>query len=175
MKSLFWIFIIVCFTINCSTSITAVDDSGKLTIYTDKSVYEWIPDTQDSNPASVLITGTIFHNLKTVFFTRMGDGFNSSDDQDLLYIASGTTAYVQKYDANSKTWDNVSEIGPLSAGVRFVTLKNDKTYEVQTYLVNKNNLIGTGLFRFKVDYYTVMDPSGTDQNYTDYSNIFEIR
>lgn len=150
----------------------AGDDSaaGNLDISVQKSEYQWTPEDLG---ASRQIQATIRNNSTLTYFSKLGDGFNSSIDQDNLFVADGSGASIERFNPDGM-WSAMPR-DLLIEGTRFVALRPQTSYRLTAaplYLWRGDE---SGQFRFKVEYFDRVDPSPEISPKVDYSNIFTIR
>lgn len=80
------------------------------------------------------------------YFARLGDGFNASADQSPLFLASGTSARLERLTANQ--WVEV-QLGTLVEGSRVVALRARRTYALRAALTSA---LTPGTYRVVVGY-----------------------
>jgi len=143
--------------------------AGNLEIVSQQSEYSWTPDDLGS---SRQIQATIRNTSDRTYYAKLGDGFNSSIDQDDLFIADGTNGFIEKFNPNG-SWSAMPR-DLLIEGTRFVALRPQKNYQLKAaplYFWRGDEI---GQFRIKVEYFDRIDPSPEISPKMDYSNVFTI-
>lgn len=133
----------------CSDSVgSSWNVNTDVTISLSKSIYRW-----DEIPPSdgLAVTATVENQGDQVYFSRLGDGFNSLDEQDLLYVATGSDAFLER--STSGSWHQV-ERATLVEGVKVVTLNPSGSYTLMAYLLGDRI---TGTFRLRIAFGTSSD------------------
>jgi hypothetical protein len=150
-------------------SVSGYDDAaGNLEITTQKVEYTWGPEDLG---ASRQIEATVFNHSVRTYYARLGDGFNSSIDQEILFIAEGSGGSIERYGSEG-TW-RVMPRSLLVEGTRFVTLRPQKAYRLQAYLGSWRG-DEVGQFRIKVEYFERNEPPPGTTPKVDYSHAFTI-
>jgi hypothetical protein len=142
--------------------------AGWLSIKTDKHSYRWEPDDLTT---SGLIYATLKNESDSTLYAMMGDGFNSSIDQQNLYVAQGTGGYIQRQHADG--WWEVMPRGWIIEGTRFIALRPGESYRLSAP-VHEWSGTETGVFRFEVEYFDRIEPEPGALPFVDYSNAFTI-
>jgi len=144
-----------------------VDGSGFLAIQTTKPVYSW---NDDSSGFLLTVEATIRNSSNRSFYARIGDAFNSSIDQEQLFVAQGSDGAIEKQLA-ATSWA-VVESGILIEGVKVIAIRAGETYELFGLVAGARS---TGTFRIRLDYADRPEGEPGRQTYRDYSNEFVIR
>jgi hypothetical protein len=139
--------------------------AGQLSIQTSAPEYARSAETEDL----LEVRATIRNDSPQTFYARLGDGFNGSMDQELLFAASGSDGYVERR-TSSETWLAVQG-GILIEGVRVIALRPGTQYQLSALVTDAGS---TGVHRIRVDYSDRPDGGATGRR-TDYSNTFVIR
>jgi hypothetical protein len=142
----------------------ANDAAHVLVVTTSKTTYSW----DEVGPHGGGIVATIVNPVAHDYFSRVGDGFNSSMDQPTTYIAMGTEATVerQKRDAS---WSAVPT-GILIEGSRVVALRGSGRYQLRGILTEPSQV---GTLRIRLRYRASTEPDAPIL--TDYSAPFYVR
>jgi hypothetical protein len=140
------------------------DAKGNLKIMTSKTEYTWQGD-------GLGMQATIHNESDQTYYAKLGDRFNSSIDQENLFVAEGSTGYIERLNSDG-SWSAMPR-GILIEGVRFVALRPQQTYRLSAslYAWHGNE---TGQFRIKVEYFDRIDPPPATSPMVDYSNVFTI-
>jgi len=114
------------------------------------------------------LRATVFNqNPDQTYFANLGDGFNSSLDQERLYIAEGTGGYVERLTPDG-SWLPIPR--PLLVeGSRFVALRPRQTYQLVLPAINVGKI-----FRLKIEYFDQIDPAPGATPRVDYSTNFDF-
>ncbi len=114
------------------------------------------------------LQATIFNqNPDQTYFAKLGDGFNSSLDQERLYIAEGTGGDVERMTPDG-SWLPIPR--PLLVeGSRFVALRPRQTYQLVLPAINAGKI-----FRVKIEYFDQIDPAPGTIPRVDYSANFDF-
>ncbi|MGH7449811.1 MAG: hypothetical protein ACRENG_00545 [bacterium] len=150
-------------------SVTGYENAaGNLEIRAQKVEYTWGPEDLG---ASRQIEATVFNHSDRTYYAMLGDGFNSSLDQETLFVAEGSGGFVER-DESEGSWRAMPR-SMLFEGTRFVALRPQKTYRLLAYLgLWRGN--ETGQFRIKVEYFDRNDPPQGTNPKVDYSYAFTI-
>ncbi|MEN8191613.1 MAG: hypothetical protein ABFS12_02275 [Bacteroidota bacterium] len=176
MKQIICFFIIVIFSfllLTCSddgiTEISDQDDIYKdyLQIQTAKSQYS---HSEDFHNSYAHISGTVTNTTQDTFYSKLGDAFNSSIDQDVFLIANKTDGFYE-FKNSSNNWASVEQ-GHLIEGSKVIRILPETQYTVQaTAIIDSNQ---TGNFRLRIQYYRNYDEAIVD-TLQDISNVFTIK
>ncbi|MGH7490776.1 MAG: hypothetical protein ACREOO_00125 [bacterium] len=142
--------------------------AGYLSIHTDKNSYRWQPNDLSR---SGLIYATLTNNSDITFYAMMGDGFDSSFDQQNLFVAQGTGGAIERKHADG-SWE-VMPRAWLIEGTRAVALRPRASYRLSAP-VHEWCGTETGVFHVKVEYFDRIDPEPGSLLFFDYSNVFTI-
>jgi hypothetical protein len=145
---------------------------GHLIIKTDQRVYQWNPN---EDRKQVIIQGTLRNNSAEIFYSRLGDYYESSSAQGKLFIADNSAGYIEKYDPANGSWKRVQILLLMIEGPRMTALSNGMSYAIYAHLSIENNRTEKGLYRIRIDYYREETPTESSLLYHDYSNVFELR
>jgi hypothetical protein len=150
-------------------SVTGYENAfSNLEITTQRAEYTWGPEDLG---ASRQIEATVFNHSDRTYYAKLGDGFNSSLNQETLFVAEGTGGFIER-DESDGSWRAMPR-GMLIEGTRFVALRPQKNYRLMTSLYNWRG-DETGQFRIKIEYFDQMDPPPGSSPHVDYSQVFEI-
>lgn len=141
--------------------------TGNLSIRTQKWEYTW--GTDDLGTSRQIEAALINISAQTLY-ANLGDGFDSSIEQDNLFIAEGTGGFVEQ-SASNGVWTPMPR-GILIEGSRFVALPPNRSYRLLAYL--PWNPTETGTFRLRVEYFNQITPPPGTEPMNDFSNIFSI-
>ncbi|MCI0696172.1 hypothetical protein L0337_29740 [candidate division KSB1 bacterium] len=142
--------------------------AGNLEIRAQKVEYTWGPEDLG---ASRQIEATVFNHSERTYYAMLGDGFNSSLDQETLFVAEGTGGFIELNESEG-SWRAMPR-SLLFEGTRFVALRPQKTYRLLADLgAWRGN--ETGQFRIKVEYFDRNDPPPGTTPKVDYSHAFTI-
>ncbi|MCC6317562.1 MAG: hypothetical protein IT361_07715 [Gemmatimonadaceae bacterium] len=141
------------------------DAANILTVSTRKATYPW----NEVSFAGDGIVATIANLSTRDYFSRIGDFFGGSGDQDPVYIAGGTDAAVERLAADG-SW-TVLPTGILIEGSKVVGLRSGKTYELRGHL-EEPRVVGT--MRLRLRYFTTPNTAGVTP-LVDYSPPFVVR
>lgn len=138
-----------------------LESAAELQITPTQDVFRW------GDPAEGLAVEATVSNTGTLsYYSRLGDGFNAADEQDLLFVAEGTSAWLERREGS--TWVAV-ERPFLVEGTKVVRLRGGAEYRLVATLTDRDQ---TGTFRFRV---TVgLDPDGTGSQSEAVSSTFSI-
>ncbi len=155
-------------TIYSQEFVVVLQVAGQLRIATEKNAYRW---TSNDLNASRLIQATLTNTSHTTFYARLGDGYNSSLDQQELFVAQGSGGHIERQHDDS-SWQPMPR-GILFEGTRFIALRPQQNHRM---LATLQQWIGneSGQFRFKVEYFDRLDPAPVVLPMVDYSNVFVI-
>jgi hypothetical protein len=143
--------------------------AGNIEILLDKPGYSWASDDLGS---SRQIQVTIISRSDRTYYANLGDGFDSSIDQDDLAVAEGSGASIERFNPDG-TWSAMPR-DLLIEGTRFVALRTRKSYRLTAEPLYFWDGDETGQFRIKVEYFDRIDPSPDVSPKVDYSNVFTI-
>ncbi len=165
------------FIFNCGknpiASLTSNDGYGALSIKTEKYIYVW--QQSEFSKKVLYIHSTLENRSTNIYYSKVGDFFNSASEQDLLFIAENSAGYLEKYNELDNLWYEVKNIlPPLIEGSRFVSIKQFKLYSIHASLYIKKDEEEKGIYRFRIDYYDDENLEASTLPYKDYSNTFEI-
>jgi hypothetical protein len=150
-------------------SVTGYENAaGILEISAQKVEYTW--GSEDLG-ASRQIEATVFNHSDRAYYARLGDGFNSSLDQEILFVAEGTGGFIER-NKSDDSWRAMPR-GMLIEGTRFVALRPQKSYRLLAYLGSWQGN-ETGQFRIKIEYFDRNDPPPGTAPKVDYSHAFTI-
>ena len=142
-------------------------DGAGLTIQSAATIYNWSDKDFSSNRRVIATISNISSNS---YYSVIGDRFNSSLDQETLFVAKGSDGYLE-ISIGYGAWSSL-ERTMLIEGVGTVILRPGKQYELLVLLPGTDQ--PTGTFRFKINYSTQNGGTG-GQTFTDYSNTFVIK
>jgi hypothetical protein len=133
----------------CSDSVSSVPDlEADIAVATPELEYHW----DNLEPGNGLAIQALLTNQGTrSYYARLGDAFNAMDEQSVLFVATGSDAFLDR--AVSSEWVPV-ERATLIEGVKVVALTPGSTYTLMTYFLGGNT---TGTFRLRVQYMTSPD------------------
>ena len=112
---------------------------------------------------------TLTNTSQDTFYTKLGDGFNTSIDQDYLSIAQLTDGYFEKH-TSYNNWENLN-LSSLFEGSRIIRIVPSRKYTLTASAHCDSNI--EGIFRLKVNYYKSYSQTAVD-TLKDISNIFSI-
>lgn len=122
--------------------------AAEIRITPSQDVFRW------GDPAEGLSVEATVSNTGTLsYYSSLGDGFNAADEQDLLFVAEGTSAWLERREG--ATWVAV-ERPFLIEGTKVVRLRGGADYRLVATLNDRDQ---TGTFRFRVTF--GVDPDGT--------------
>lgn len=147
------------------------EEYNKLSINTDSTIYTW---QEDESKNYIYIQGTISNGSDTVFYSRIGDGFGPLE-QELLYIASFSDGYIEKYSESDDFWKERELNFFLQEGVRVVPIRPSQDYSILCRLSKNIDEDETGKYRIRIEYYDINNPDSTVIPFLDYSNTFELQ
>jgi len=173
IKKCFLILLPILFLAFCSEddndeSIENSGGFGKLTISTDSKVYTW---QNGESEDMIILQGSLTNETDSIYYTSMGD-YYSSDEQFQLFVACNSSANIEKYRKNDKSWYEVEICSYLIEGSKYIALNPSVIYSISGHLRKDKNTSEAGIYRIRVDYY---DKNVLKTPYRDYSNIFEIQ
>ncbi len=142
--------------------------AGNLEIRTQKVDYTWGPGDLG---ASRQIEATVFNHSDRTYCAMLGDGFDSSLDQEILFVAEGTGGFIERNESDG-SWRAMPR-SLLIEGTRFIALRPQKTYRLLAYLGSWQGN-ETGQFRIKIEYFDRSDPPAGTTPKVDYSHAFAI-
>ena len=143
----------------------------KLFINTDTTIYTW---QQGESKDFIIIQGTLTNESDSIFYSRLGDGFGPSE-QEQLFIACNSEGYIEKYNESDKSWNEKDLCLYLIEGSRFVSVRPSQDYSIFGHLAKNRDENETGIYRIRIDYYDIENPDSIATPYHDYSNSFEIK
>ena len=157
----------------CEKNPVSYNGYGAISIKTEKSTYIW--QQEESN--KVLHINSILENSsKSIYYSNVGDGYNSESEQDFLFIAGNSAGCLEKYDAANDLWYEAKNLlGFLYEGSKFVFIKPSKKYSLRASLHIKNDAEEKGKYRFRIDYYNNVNQDVNAIPLRDYSNTFLIK
>jgi len=152
---------------------TFVSEGGynKLSINTDTTTYSW---QQGEFKDYIIIQGTTTNESDSIFYSRLGDGFGPSE-QEQLFIACNSEGYIEKFNEFDKSWIEKDLCLYLIEGSRFVPVRPSQDYSIYGHLVKNRDENETGIYRIRIDYYDIIKPDSNATPFQDYSNSFEIK
>ncbi len=155
---------------NCSKDQNPLLPNGeefnrKLEIKTEKSEYYIGEDFYNM----AFVRSTVLNTSSDTFYSKLGDGFNASIDQDVLQIAKGTEGYFEQNIGDNK-WENLN-LGILIEGSRIIRILPLKEYDLHAIAYLDSNSVGK--FRLRVNYYKSYSQPSID-TLRDTSNTFFI-
>ena len=151
-----------------------------------------LPSAEDFNGAgnlSIQVTGTIyafveeeFSGMRSItakvtnvsevdYYALLGDRFNSSLEQETLYIAEGSGGYLESLSGDGR-WSSI-ERGLMTEGVGIIVLKPDHQYLLLFVLPLPVTNPPKGAYRLRIDYSSKKDASA-NVSFSDYSDAFII-
>ena len=142
--------------------------SGHLSLTLQKREYRW---TQDDLAGTRMIQAALQNLSDATYYSNLGDGFNSSLDQENLYVGEGTNGVLEWQNPDG-SWSVMSG-GHLIEGTRFIALRSKQSYRLLASLYSWRG-DETGQFRFRVEYFDRFDPAPETQPLVDYSPTFTI-
>jgi hypothetical protein len=143
----------------------------KLLIMTDSSLYIW---KMNEYGYRISIQGTLLNKSDTVYYSRIGDGYGPPEQTDLIF-AGNSGGYLEKYNPNKEIWEEQGILSFLFEGSKMVPIKPSQTYSIRSLLSSNGEANDTGIYRFRVDYYDLLDPDSSIIPDHNYSNTFELR
>ena len=143
-------------------------ESEKLSIKTEKNIYIW--QLGESNKI-LYIKGALENISKNIYYSKLGDFYNSASEQDPLFIERYSGGHLEKYNEVNSIWYEINILADLE-GSKFVCIKPSKIYSIDAYLLVKKDEEEKGKYRFRIDYY---GQKPYTLPYKDYSNTFEIK
>ena len=152
-----------------SACATASDPLGKvgpgsLAIEPEKSSYTWSEASADG------IRGTIRNTSDRILYSKIGDAFLISVDQDPLLIANFSDGAVERQVA-ADSWARVPTLYSIE-GVRFVVLRPGQTYH---FLGQVSGTPQVGTYRVAISYRTSINDEQPSASFTDHSATFTVR
>jgi len=173
MKNIFihlpLIVLVILFSWSCSKESNPLIEENitvKLDLKTEKSQYRL---EEISNGNYIYIKATLLNTSLDTFYTKLGDTFNSSFDQEDLLIAKYTDGYIEKNISNSK-WASIN-LSSLFEGSKIIRILPSKKYNLTASAYLDSSI--EGKFRLKVYYYNNYSPTKVD-TLKDVSNVFTI-
>lgn len=139
-------------------------DNGFLVITPSKTSYDWKETTTEGTG----IVATVKNTSTTTFYAKLGDAFNSSLDQPDLFVAEGSTGFIERT-GDGSNWSEVERL-LLVEGVRSISLRPNQTYTLRAF---SSGTKVTGTYRLRIDYHDSLDGGGS--TYRDYSPAFTVR
>lgn len=130
--------------------------------------------TQGSIAANAIAFGgaglqaTLHNTSSQTFYAKIGDAFNSADEQDPLATSQGSDGVVEGKGAMS-SWFPLTQ-GVMVEGTKYIALKPGKTYQLVSLVAESGY---RGQARIRVRYSDA--PNANGMIYFDYSNAFEIK
>ena len=100
------------------------------------------------------------------YYARLGDAFNAAEEQEVLFAAFGSDAYLERLEGD--TWVAVDRVF-LVEGVKFVVLYPNSTYTLFAHFTGPKV---AGTYRLRVEYYDGAD--GGPKVGDAVSNPFEV-
>ena len=170
--------IIFLFIVQCSDDENPINASssgneyGKLSINTDKDVYSW---QQGESKDYIIIQGQLENKSDSIFYSRLGDWYNSQSEQKELLIAGNSAGYIEKYNESDNLWYEINILALLIEGSKFVPIKPLLIYSIYGHLIKDNDTEEKGKYRLRIDYYEYEHPDSALSPFQDYSNTFEIK
>lgn len=137
---------------------------GSLAIEPEKSSYTWSEASADG------IRGTIRNTSDRILYSRIGDAFLISVDQDPLLIANLSDGAVERQ-IGSDTWARVPTASSIE-GVRFVVLRPGQTYH---FIGQLSGTPQDGMYRVAISYRTSINDEEPSRSFTDHSPAFAVR
>ena len=144
---------------------------NKLSIITDTTTYTW---QQGESKDFIIIQGTLTNESDSIFYSRLGDGFGPSE-QEQLFIACNSEGYIEKYSESDKSWNEKDLCLYLIEGSRFVPVRPSQDYSIFGHLAKNRDEIEIGIYRIRIDYYDIENPDSIATPFHDYSNTFDIQ
>ncbi len=154
-----------CATTTDPTAELARLGASELSIVPEKSSYTW----SEVSSGGSGITAVVTNNGTQTAYARMGDAFNSADEQEVIYAALGSDGKVELEAGSS--WTTLPT-GILIEGVKTITLKPGKSYRLHASLQGPQV---TGTARIRIVWFTDADDVGSTNSNESYSETFEIR
>lgn len=145
-----------------------IEGDGNLLITVNPAEYSF----SNLNSGNVLNISAILSNQSDkVYYAEIGDFYNSSTDQDNIYIAGNTQAFVEMFNSDDIVWKTIFR-SFLIEGSRFVSIKPAKMYYLHGCIPHNEKYVGK--YRIKINYYNKIEPTAKDTLFEDYSNIFDV-
>jgi hypothetical protein len=155
--------------IACGTTVDPplglLDGQGTLTIQTEKTSYEW----EDLSFGGAGIVATVTNTGTSPVYARLGDAFNSAEEQDTLFAVTNSDGRVERQMGDS--W-LVMPGGLLVEGFKTVVLKPGTSYTLRAHLEGTRV---TGTARIRVTWFASAAEVGQGTAHDDTSNTFVIR
>jgi hypothetical protein len=136
---------------------------GFLTIRTEQSEYTWA----EVSPQGAGVRATLVNHTDRAFYARLGDAMGAPSEQEMLYIAEGSDAFVEQW-VSPSSWRTLDR-ALFFEGVRTVLLRPHATYTLQGLALGPAS---TGVFQLRVQYLDRIDGPPAHQ---DFSNTFVIK
>lgn len=147
-------------------SLELLAGEGQLTIQTEKTSYDWDDDLSFSGSG---IVATLTNTGSTDVYARMGDAFNSAEEQQTLFAVTSSDGRVERQAGDS--WLSLPG-GILVEGFKAVVIKAGKSYTLRAHLEGPPV---TGTARIRVTWFTSAADVGQGTAHNDVSNTFELR
>ena len=170
--------IIILFIVRCTDDENPINAPGsdheydKLSINTEKDVYSW---KQEESKDYIIIQGQLENKSDSIFYSRLGDWYNSLSEQKELLIAGNSAGYIEKYNESDNLWHEINILALLIEGSKFVPVKPLLIYSIYGHLIKDNDTEEKGKYRLRVDYYEHEHPDSAVSPFQDYSNTFRIQ
>jgi hypothetical protein len=117
--------------------------AGSITIALPKTTYS----TSDLSPSSGQgVRATLGNSADQPFYSRIGDAFNASAEQNPLFVANGSDASLEREQGSS--WVAVTGVA-LIEGVKIVALQPGQSYEL---IAHASAPVSPGRYRFVLAY-----------------------
>jgi len=158
--------------ISCSNEVVHVEADEEsyfnenLTIRTTQSEYSL---SFDSNNYYCSVNATLINSTQDTFYSKLGDGFNESFDQEHLIIAHQTDGYFE-YNVDNNNWENTEQFR-LFEGSKIIRILPGAQYNISAYSIIDTNKLGA--YRLKIIYYNNSQTQSID-TLRDASNTFYI-
>jgi hypothetical protein len=142
---------------------TSEVDGSSLEITPAKASYGWNEVTQGG------VRGTIRNVSDVPLYSNLGDAMSSSEEQEMLYLASADGGVERQTSATA--WTRVAS-PPMIEGSRYVLLRPGQTYQFMAPLTGPGE---GGTFRVAVSFRSTLNDEEQAAEGTSYSPTFSIR
>lgn len=140
---------------------------GALSIQTSSTVFNWPAAGADVD--YLVVAATVTNTGADPIYARLGDAFNSAEEQDRIFAAIGSDGRVERQAGDS--WLSVTG-GILVEGVKTVVLMPGESYALDA-IVAPPRFAGTA--RIRIAWFDSAAEVGNSTPHEDFSNTFEIR
>jgi hypothetical protein len=163
--------LMLAFPLACGTtepvSALLTTGEGTLSIQTSTTVFTWPGSGAEVD--YLVVTATVTNTGSDPVYARLGDAFNSADEQERIFAAIGSDGRVERQAGDS--WLSVTG-GILVEGVKTVVLMPGESYALDA-IVGQPRFTGTA--RIRIAWFDSADDVGNATPHEDFSNTFEIR